>query len=361
MNNNLDSKEWDYLLNSIALSNAVLLLGHNVLPGAQEELYANLRDKLGDDLQHFYARDGLFLFRDGMAKARAQQEAALLYKSKSPDEAVLKKIVQLPFHLMVSANPDQSICAAFARYRQRLQFDYFSSKNKINQEAPIVRPTDKNPLLYNLCGSHEDQESLVLDYDDLFGMLKQLLSDLGIPDILRGPLKKCNTYIFVGFHFERWYTQLFLKYLNMNDNRFENTKSNYVLKTVFQHDEAQRFFLEQFNVKFIGADLHFLEELHRRFGEKFPDSMRKIVDVLSPAATAVHQLVARGDVSGAFAMMNIYRTQLDDEDQRLLTMTEAAHSKYLADKGSGQVLTEHLTTSLAKVHNNLLDLAAKIK
>ena len=360
MNNNLDSNEWDFLLNSIELSSAVLLLGHNVLQGTQEELYVKLRDKLGDDLQHFYARDGLFLFRDGVAKARAQQEAALLYKSKSPDEAVLKKIVQLPFHVMISANPDQSICAAFARYRQRLQFDYFSSKNKINQEA-IVRPTRENPLLYNLCGSHEDQESLLLDYDDLFGMLKQLLPDLGIPDSLRGPLKKCNTYIFVGFHFERWYTQLFLKYLNMNESRFENSKSNYVLKTVFQHDEAQRFFLEQFNVKFIGADLHFLEELHRRFAEKFPDGMRKIVDELSPAATAVHQLVARGDVAGALAMMNIYRTQLDEADQQMLTMTEAAHSQYLSDKGSGQVLTENLNISLAKVRNNLLALAAKIK
>ena len=75
MNNNLDSIDWDFLLNSIAQSNAVLLLGHNVLQGAQEELYAKLRDRLGGDLQHFYARDGLFLFKDGVAKAKAQQEA----------------------------------------------------------------------------------------------------------------------------------------------------------------------------------------------------------------------------------------------------------------------------------------------
>ena len=361
MDNNLDSIDWDFLLNSIAQSNAVLLLGHNVLQGAQEELYAKLRDRLGGDLQHFYARDGLFLFKDGVAKTKAQQEAALLYKSKSPDEAVLKKIVQLPFRLMISANPDQSISAAFAKYRQRLQFDYFSSKNKEKQDVSVARPTVENPLLYNLCGSCEDQESLVLDYDDLFGMLKQLLPDLGIPDNMRGTLKKADTYIFVGFHFERWYTQLFLRYLNMNESRFDNSKSNYVLKTVFQHDEAQRFFLEQFNVKFIGADLHFLEELHRRFEEKFPNGMRKIVDELSPAATAVHQLVASGDVARALAMMNIYSTQLEEADRQVLTMTEAAHSQYLSDKASGQVLTENLNTSLAKVRNNLLDLAAKIK
>ncbi len=33
-------------------------------------------------------------------------------------------------------------------------------------------------------------------------------------------LLKTTPYVFVGFHFERWYTQLFLRYLSMNANRF---------------------------------------------------------------------------------------------------------------------------------------------
>ena len=44
-------------------------------------------------------------------------------------------------------------------------------------------------------------------------------------------LLKTTPYVFVGFHFERWYTQLFLRYLNMNANRFSNNSRNYALKT----------------------------------------------------------------------------------------------------------------------------------
>ena len=360
MDNNFDSVDWDFLLNSINQSHAVLLLGHGFLHGAHEQLYADLQQKLGGGLQHFYSRDGLFLFKDKEAKTKAQQAASMLYAHRTPDESVLKKIVEMPFRVMISANPDKSLCTAFAKYRHPLQFDYFSSKHK-EQHVTVERPAPGNPLLYNLCGSYEDQESLILDYDDLFDLFRNMLPDLGIPDTLRGTLVKCNTYIFIGFHFERWYTQLFLRYLNMNENRFDNKNSNYILKTVFQSSETQQFFLEQFNVKFIGADLDFLEELHRRYAERFPQSLRKLVDELSPVATAISQLVSKEDYQSAFRMMDIYRNQLDEDDQKLLVMTEADYNKYRTDKDSGAVSKDNLDLSLARVRNNLLDLARKIK
>ncbi|MCB0542328.1 MAG: SIR2 family protein [Saprospiraceae bacterium] len=350
---------WDDILDDIAEQRAVLLLGHNFLPGAQEQLHTALTEKLGDKLQHFYSRDGLFLFRDSDTKTTAQQVAARFYRNNAPDDAMLKKIAEMPFRLMISANPDKFLLDAFAQYKLRLQFDYFSSNNK-EQDAKVERPTEENPLLYNLCGSVEDQESLILDYDDLFKMLKTLLADLKIPNELRLPLMKTTTYIFVGFHFERWYTQLFLRYLNMNDNQFSNNSRNYVLKTTFQDADMERFFLQQFNIRYIGADWTFFEELHRRFEEKYPVKMRRLIDELSPTAATVAQLVARGEDESAISMLNIFKGQLPADDQEQLVMTEAAYNQYLADKKAGTALTEHLNVNLAKVRKNLLDLAKKI-
>ncbi len=352
--------DWDDILEDIAEQKAVLLLGHNFLPGAQEQLHAALNDKLGDKLQHFHGRDGLFLFRDGGdTKTTAQQVAARIYRNYVPDEVILKKIAEMPFRLMVSANPDKFLPDTFAQYKLRLQFDYFSSNHK-EQDYKVVRPTEENPLLYNLCGSVEDQESLILDYDDLFKMLKTLLADLKIPNEIRLPLMKATTYIFVGFHFERWYTQLFLRYLNMNDNRFSNKSRNYVLKTTFQDTDMERFFLQQFNVRYIGADWTFFEELHRRFAEKYPAKMRRLIDQLSPTAAAVSQLVARGEYASAISMLNLFKSQLYADEQIQLIATEADYNRYLADKDGGAVLTEHLNVNLAKVRNNILDLAKKI-
>ena len=355
----MDNINWDDILEDIEEQRAVLLIGHNFLPNAHEALNARLTDKLGDKLQHFYSRDGLFLFNDGDAKTTAQQETARFYRSNPPDEEMLKKIVEMPFRLMISANPDKFLVDAFTQFHQKLQFDYFSSNNK-EREYKIDRPTDANPLLYNLCGSVEDQESLILDYDDLFKMLKTLLADLKIPNEIRLPLMKTTTYIFVGFHFERWYTQLFLRYLNMNDSQFSNNSRNYVLKTTFADADMQRFFMQQFNVKFIGADWAFFKTLHQRFGEKYPSRLRKVVEQLSPTAATIVQLVAKNDLVAAFSMLKIFASQLDAEEQKLLTMTEGAYHQYLNDKAEGIVLDQILNSELARVRKNILELAKKL-
>jgi len=352
---------WDDILADIEEQQAVLLLGHGFLPGAHEALHRSFSEKLGGKLLHFYQRDGLFLFADNDAKTSAQKEAARFYKNALPDEALLKKIAELPFRLMVSANPDRSLCDAFARYRLPLQFDYYSSLPK-EQEAALARPKLDNPLLFNLCGSYEDRKSLILDYDDLFNLLKNLLADLQVPlSEVRRPLHDASTFIFVGFHFERWYTQLFLRYLNQNDHQFSNNSRNYALKTSFADPETQQFFLQQFNVKYIGADLTFFEELHRRFSERNPGQLRKVVETLSPTATTVVQLVERADFAAAIATLKIFNAQFDEPDQTLLTITEGRYNHYLKDKSDGTVRQEDLDIALNKVRLILLELAKKLK
>ncbi|MBL7817563.1 MAG: SIR2 family protein [Saprospiraceae bacterium] len=355
----MDTLNWDDILEDIEEQRAVLLIGHNFFPNAHGELNTQLSEKLKEKLLYFYNRDGLFLFKDSDAKTTAQQVTARFYKSNAPDDDILKKVVEMPFRLMISANPDKFLVNAFAQYKQPLQFDYFSSNNK-ECEYKIERPSGENPLLYNLCGSVEDQESLILDYDDLFKMLKTLLADLKVPNEIRLPLMKTTTYIFVGFHFERWYTQLFLRYLNMNDNQFSNNSRNYVLKTTFKDTDMQQFFMEQFNVKFIGADWLFFEQMHKRFAKKYPNKLRKVVEQLSPTATTISQLVAKSEYASAFSMLKIFASQFDKDDLDMLTMAESAFSQYLKDKAEGIVLTEHLNSALARVRKNILDLAKKL-
>ena len=121
---------WDDLLDDIEEQNAVLLLGHGFLPGTQAALGEQLREKLQAKLLYSYAREGLFLFADSEAKTTAQKEAARHYRGFQADAEILKKMVEMPFPLMISANPDKLLLNAFAQYRLPCQFDYFSSQYK---------------------------------------------------------------------------------------------------------------------------------------------------------------------------------------------------------------------------------------
>lgn len=352
---------WDDILDDIEDQKAVLLLGHGFLSGAHEALNQLFKEKLGEKLLHFYSKDGLFLFSDNVIKTvEARKEAARFYKTIRPNEPLLKKIVELPFRLIISANPDKALVNVFAKYHHQLQFDYYSSKNK-EKDYPLERPTIEKPLLYNLCGSFEDHESLLLDYDDLFSLFATLLPDNKIPDYaVRLPLKKATTYIFIGFQFERWYTQLLLRYLNMND-RFNNNSSNYALQTSFADTEIQQFFLKQFNVKYIGTDLSFFEELHQRFSKKYPEKLRKLVDELSPSGTTVIQLLEKSEFESAFTMLKIFGTQFNDEEKETLTLTESNYSEFLKEKLEPTTSQENLTILLNKIRINLRELAKKLK
>ena len=352
---------WDDILGDIEEQQAVLLLGHGFLPDAQKSLYEIFGKELGDKMLYFYQRDGLFLFADNDAKTSAQKEAARYFKQCAPEESLLKMIVELPFRLVVSANPDTKLADAFAKYRQPFQFDYYSSQPKDENETPLARPTAGRPLLYNLCGSHEDRKSLILDYDDLFNLLKNLLADTNVPvSELRRPLQSATTFIFFGFHFERWYTQLFLRYLNQNEYQFSNSARNYAMKTTFSDAESQQFFMKQFNVRYIGGDISFFEELHRRFSEKYPQKLRRLVDELSPTATTILQLIEKNDIGAAISMIRIFESQLHTEDLDLRSQTEAMYNQYLQQKEEPTVSQEHLTNLLNRVRINFRAIAQKI-
>jgi SIR2-like domain/Effector-associated domain 11 len=261
----------------------------------------------------------------------------------------------------VSANPDKSLADAFAKYRLPHQFDYYSSQPK-DYETALTRPTGEQPLLYNLCGSYEDRKSLILDYDDLFNLLRNLLADNKVPvSEVRRPLQSATTFIFFGFHFERWYTQLFLRYLNQNEHQFSNNARNYALKTTFSDAESQQFFIKQFNVRYIGGDAAFFEEMHRRFSEKYPQRMRRLVDELSPTATTVVQLIERNDVDAAISKLKPFEAQLSADDRELLSQTEAMYHHYLQEKQEPAITQEHLTMQLNRVRKNLRFLAQKLK
>lgn len=361
----------DNIIEDIRNQQAVLLLGHDFLPGAhvqlneylQKNFAAHTDTSLRDGLKFFYARDGLFLFKDALSKNDGRGFAAQFYRNGFPNPAdeSLQQITRLPFRLMVSANPDKLVADTFAKYRVPLQFDYFSANNK-EEKYKIQKPDAYNPLLYNLCGSVEDEESLLLDYDDLFLQIQALLTGNTMPLEVRGVLQKARTYIFFGFHFERWQTQLFLRYLNMLD-KFTNNSRNYAPKPPQLPEDTGVFLQNQFNVNFIEADFEMLAEIFRLYAAKNADKphdypLRSLVDTLSATGLAVVQLVERDDLPAAFAMLKIFAPNMDEDWNRLLTMTEAEYSQLLRERESLTLL--EFNPRMARVRNNILELAKKL-
>lgn len=197
----------------------ILFLGPEICKNKQGTKFYELKYKklcgLDEYIDSYYKNEDLFLFKDEIAKDDACYEIQDLYKNEFSDE-IYTLIAAIPFHLIINFSPDLFLPKIFDRSGLPYNFHYFNKK-KTRQDIP--EPTYEVPLIYNLFGSIEDEESLVLTHTDLFDYLSTILGDNSqLPDNLRLSFQEKNikNFIFIGFDLNKWYIQLILRLLKLD-------------------------------------------------------------------------------------------------------------------------------------------------
>ncbi len=310
---------WRLLAQSIADGEAVLLLGPDAIPfyragqshelqGASETSFSYLSRQrvvrqLNGRINHFYRRDNLFQFVDPPAKNEALKCVRDTARDGEwlPDTELLRQIVAIPFHLVLSLNPDKHLFSAYANYWQEPQFDYFTTKDK--KHAPKLEyPTADNPLIFNLCGSVLDnRDSVILDYHDLFQLIKNLLMDNGISDLITRKLQETDRYILLGFDLERWYFQLLLYYLSrLPDTPFDNRNESFPILSKASR-ATQGFVMKQFNIEHIATTRDNFEELYKACAEI--KILRELRKPDSPIESQIRALTVQGNFQAAFDLL----------------------------------------------------------
>ena len=316
--------DWDKLAQSIKDEEAVLVLGPDAVPfypaltgeGIPQSQHTEniaesfsklsrkrVKDKLQKgQIQHFYERDNLFQFSDAAAKQNAMKQIREAARDRAwlPDAELLRQIVQMPFAVVLSLNPDKYLYEAFQQHGLNCQFDFFTTKSKPDNPN-LQRPSSNNPLLYNLGGSVQDRlDSVVLDYFDLFEFLKSLLQDHNIPEGLVEKLRNADRYILLGFDLERWYFQLFLQYINKLDSNFDNSKQSY---PIFSHvsEGSTDFVVRQFNIQHVAASRNDFERLFDACRTR--GILRPIVEASSPLEKQFRILMAQGHFDQVFELL----------------------------------------------------------
>ena len=319
---------WDNLAKSIANGEAVLVLGPDAIPfhraqsfdnGANGQPYSSFSELsrkailAANDIgiAYYYPRDNLFLFKDKVDKRNAQKLVRECAQDRLwiPDQELLQQIAAIPFCLMININPDEHIYESLIHFRVDAQFDYFTIKDKTQPSAlktPVIldKPTNNNPILYNLCGDVcEKLDSQILDYNDLFELFQQMLSN-GIPDSIRLKLKEADRFVFLGLHIEKWYFQLLIHYLNQLDHDYFNHPTrNFSILSDLSEDNKE-FILKQFNLEFITPS-------QAAFGELFKACerqgiLRKLDSPLSSISTRLMVNIKQDNFDRVFKLLEEY-------------------------------------------------------
>jgi hypothetical protein len=355
----LSEKDWKNILDDIRDQKAILMIGPELIQVDGKSLNQLLREYLEaecpDDILYYYERDGLYLFNSPVSKVSAIQELNRFYREVEPDQNFLQRLVQVPFHLIVSLNPDTFLSEAFYRHQVKHRFHYFHHKPQHQHQVEIEKPTSAMPLIYNLFGTKDKDESLVLDYDDMYNILHSMFSAPGLPNKFLVSFREARTYIFLGFHFDKWYSQLLLKFLNGKGKLLS-----------IQHprieSDTYQFMITEFKIKFIGSEHDFFEQLYKRCDVQKDAQKKKMLRSIAETALAapaieVLKRVAIGEVDNALDLLLVAADGLDWENDIILL--KGRYTRLEEDKERTD--SRDYRIELAKILDNIIEYTKHIE
>ena len=352
--------DWDDLYYDLKNERAVLILGPDFHrdgeASVKEQLYKEVSRRSDNGIVHFYPMNGIFLFKSEYYKAKTKRIAAEFYKSLAYDHVLLQKIIDLPFRLIINTNPDRSLEKKYIEKNIQCQFDYFTAGLK-REEREIAEPDKFFPLIFNLFGSVDSLDSLVLDFEDIFDHLTASLNNRNISEVIRSILRETDSFIFVGFHYEKWDTQLLFRYLNSKKHSFDDSKKNYTTRSLNIDLDSESFFRQQFNLKYYGAPVDFINTLHKKYFELSASEDREQIQGLSPQNVIEH-FIGNDDTEKA---LNYLTNILESKElMQELILLKSNFSRYHFQKARKLEQADYLEVAINKINQGILELVSHI-
>lgn len=264
-----DDVRWGFLLNTIEKQKCILFLGPELFKNTHglsitDQLFEFLKsEKEGDrDIPDYYKNDGLFSFKSRNDKGTYFYKFEKFYNQSFPKvQALLEKIAKIPFHFIVSITPDNKCFEVFEDNDYKAESLFYSKKE--NADNSVKKPTKDNPIIYNIFGSIEKPETMVISHHDLFDYLESIFKENSMPKNLKLAFKEADSFVFLGLDFEKWYMQLLLRVLYLHNENYTKYASNHTLS-----DDLKIFCKEQFKIEFIPSKINeFVDKLVEKCSE----------------------------------------------------------------------------------------------
>jgi hypothetical protein len=355
----LQDNDWEFILDTINNEKCILLIGPEVCLSETGKQYDQaLLDFLNvnesENILSYYDRDGLFLFRDGIAKTRSYYKIKDFFKQEFKD-TIYSKLTEIPFHLIISTTPDHNLSRVFESRKIPHQFAYYDKT--INPED-VETPDKNSPLLYNLFGSIDKEESMILTHDDLFDFLLALLGNRNLPGELKNALVTADNFIFLGFKFDKWYVQLLLRLLNLHNEKYKFARfaSNKEIK-----EETQSLIIDQFRIEFVDDQIEqFVDILHQKCNNN--GMLRDLEASDVSTSELVEKYIEEDLLEKAFALLKDCFEKKNEEDLGDdLTLLMSRHKRLNRKQTQGIIDEKEANIESNKIKVAVLELNKEVK
>ena len=190
----------EYITESIKQKQCILVLGPDIAFNSEKSLLKEISKFLETkQFKHQFHDDEVLFSSTTKFKPFGFRYFPKFFNELKPTE-IHEKIAEIPFHLIISLSPDLLLKQVFEKNNFDFSFDYY---HKQKASAEIPKPSSEKPLLYNLLGTHKQNTSLILCFNDLFDYLSSIFGIYKLHTDLETELKEAQTVFFLGFKYSK--------------------------------------------------------------------------------------------------------------------------------------------------------------
>lgn len=352
---------WDYIVDKIIEERCLLVLGPGIYssPGAidiQQQLVNYLDIPNNSHIKRYYENEHFFLFDEPYKRTLTCHSIKKFYTEKEPNDT-LRKITEIPFNAVLTLTPDKLLPKAFGN-RFPYQFGYYK-KDKTPQSIKL--PTKTLPLVYNLFGCIDNEESIILSHNDLYDYFKSIFAHQSMPTQLSTLLQEVKNIIFLGIPFDRWYLQLLLRELKIHNPRYEFTRFAADQELIEENNDLKTFCYEQFRINFSNKNAaDFIDHLYDFMAQK--DMLRKEGEVKLSPTDQVKQYVRQGELEDAIDALLDYIEKIGDtEFVDTASILSSRYNRFRKKVIKGILENREIATQEAQFIDSILELTNKVE
>ncbi len=291
---------WKIPLDRIKKQKCALILGPDLATSSTGKTHQEaLADFLNTNssLDSALTSEELFPFSNAQPALRleAQMEVQQFFEQLAYDE-LYTQLAEIPFHLIISLSPDSLMYQGLEISGRDFQYGYYrKGMNPSNIPEP---PSQDKPLLYQMLGRFEEEDSLILTYNDLFKYIKGIFGNYSLPEQLQLSVNSCNYFIFLGVQYEKWYLKLLLQLLDLHEQeKLIDACHNPQLQR-----EMEGFYTNYLSIKFVQSDVHqFISGLHKAWKDQQGQKESRVDEQLEDKIAA---RIRSGAIDQAFDLLS---------------------------------------------------------
>lgn len=309
--------DWEFTLDTIQEGKCILFLGPELYTSASgkkldEALLEFLQYPDNNDILNYYPADDLFLFKNKGAQTKTYYKIKNFYQQSFPEtEKLLEKIAQIPFELIISVTPDNKLNKVYDRLNFKNKSDFYWRNHSSTTKVKL--PSKDSPLVYNLFGTTEMQESMVLTHNDLYDFFNSIFGERSMPKELKHVIQKAHNLIFLGIPFNKWYLQLLLRILSLhNDGDFMRYAANQSIDA-----DMESLCDQQFSIKFLPENVGgFVNELYSHCEKK--GMLKEVTSGKKSLSEVILNLVSNDKIDQALTQLKEFLENLGEFGEDLI-------------------------------------------